>query len=262
MPTIELHRTSTAAWFDLMVPDGAMARAFYGKVFGWSYRIAGPETGHYALAQVNGASAAGIGQPIPGSTFPAAWTVYFSVDHADKTASRIEALGGEVVMPPFDIPSAGRMVIAQDPTGAVFGLWQAGKHRGAQIADEPGAMTWCETNTRDAENSCTFYSELLNLRSQRLDAGPQLEYYTLHHPNEDRPVAGVRQMDDSLDVLVPGHWLVYFAVANLKKTIAAIKSLHGVIRHGPFETPYGKVVVATDNQGARFCAIELSQPHG
>ena len=36
-----------------------------------------------------------------------------------------------MLVDPFDVFDAGRMTIAQDPTGATFGVWQAGKHIGA-----------------------------------------------------------------------------------------------------------------------------------
>ena len=44
---------------------------------------------------------------------------------------------------------AGRMTVAQDPTGAIFGVWQAGTHHGAELANEPGSFQWNELETRD-----------------------------------------------------------------------------------------------------------------
>ena len=52
-------------------------------------------------------------------------------------------------MDPFDVFDAGRMTVAQDPTGAVFGIWQAGEHHGAELANEPGSVTWNEVQTPD-----------------------------------------------------------------------------------------------------------------
>ena len=56
-----------------------------------------------------------------------------------------------MLLDPFDVFDAGRMTIAQDPTGATFGVWQAGKHIGAELANEPGTMNWNECQTRDPE---------------------------------------------------------------------------------------------------------------
>ena len=40
----------------------------------------------------------------------------------DADAGRIGELGGQVMVPPMDVPG-GRILVAQDPQGAVFGLF-------------------------------------------------------------------------------------------------------------------------------------------
>jgi uncharacterized protein len=53
---------------------------------------------------------------------PSHWLVYFGSDSVDDDAARIGELGGQVVVPPTPIPG-GRILVAQDPQGAVFGLF-------------------------------------------------------------------------------------------------------------------------------------------
>ena len=74
-------------------------------------------------------------------------------DNADATAANVREAGGTVVVDPFDVFDAGRMTIAQDPTGAVFGVWQAGEHIGAQLANEPGTLNWNECRTTDPDDA-------------------------------------------------------------------------------------------------------------
>ena len=61
-----------------------------------------------------------------GEGIPSHWTTYIASDDVDDTAAKIRDAGGTVLMDPFDVFDAGRMTIAQDPTGATFGVWQAG----------------------------------------------------------------------------------------------------------------------------------------
>ena len=61
-----------------------------------------------------GAHTAGEGE------FPA-WSVWFWVDDCDASASTVEALGGQVYMPPTDM-SFGRGAVVADDQGAVFGI--------------------------------------------------------------------------------------------------------------------------------------------
>ena len=48
------------------------------------------------------------------------WLGYVGVDDVDATVARIDAAGGQVQMPPSDIPQAGRIAMVADPQGAPF----------------------------------------------------------------------------------------------------------------------------------------------
>jgi predicted enzyme related to lactoylglutathione lyase len=48
--------------------------------------------------------------------------VYFDVLDCDATANKAKKLGGEIVMPPTDIPNVGRFAILKDLDGAAFAI--------------------------------------------------------------------------------------------------------------------------------------------
>jgi predicted enzyme related to lactoylglutathione lyase len=50
----------------------------------------------------------------------------------DEATSKVLDAGGKVLMEPFDVMDAGRMAVFADPEGAVFCVWQAKEHKGAQ----------------------------------------------------------------------------------------------------------------------------------
>ena len=81
------------------------------------------------------------------------WTTYLATSDADATARKIKDAGGQVIVEPADVMDVGRMAVAVDPAGAVFGLWQARAFPGAQIVNEPGAMCWNEQMSHDFEGS-------------------------------------------------------------------------------------------------------------
>jgi predicted enzyme related to lactoylglutathione lyase len=60
---------------------------------------------------------------------------------ADETAAAVAEHGGAILLTPGDVGPLGRMAIATDPTGAVFGVWQAGMHI-AGLVNEPCGLTW------------------------------------------------------------------------------------------------------------------------
>ena len=51
----------------------------------------------------------------------------------------------------------GRMAVAADPGGAVFGIWQARAHTGFGLANEPGSVCWNENMSRELDRNKAFY---------------------------------------------------------------------------------------------------------
>lgn len=241
-------------WFDLMTSDAESARAYYHAILGWEYDISGPEMGHYAVGMLDGAPTAGIGTIPEGAGFPPSWTVFFGVADADAAAKAVTGNGGTVMMGPESVADVGRYAIVQDPTGAVFGLWQPGIHTGAGLVGEHGGMAWCEVNSRDAEKAATFYAKIFGLRDQVLEMQGS-PYHMLHAA--DQPVCGALQMTAEWGELPP-HWMTYFAVRDIEAAKATVLKHGGQVPFGPFDSPYGKIIVTKDPQGAAVSFIELS----
>jgi predicted enzyme related to lactoylglutathione lyase len=84
------------------------------------------------------------------------------------------------------------MAIFADPNGAVFGVWQAGVHQGAEVVNEPGSFTWSELLTRDVDKAKRFYGEAFGLEPSRLPDGRRTP---VHGAERGRPRCG-RHRDD------------------------------------------------------------------
>ena len=61
---------------------------------------------------------------------------------------------------------AGRMAVLQDPTGAVFQVWEPKRHIGAKILDEPGALCWTELDDARHEGAEEVLHVALRLDSE------------------------------------------------------------------------------------------------
>ncbi len=57
-----------------------------------------------------------------GEKMPSHWMAYVSVADVDATAAKVENLGGQIRVPPRDIPGVGRFCVITDPTGAWVSL--------------------------------------------------------------------------------------------------------------------------------------------
>lgn len=256
MTTVKQHAPGSVTWVDLATPDIEGARRFYGELFNWKFSIGPAESGHYTMCLAHGDNVAGMGQIPDGSPYPPAWTVYFGTADVDASAARIRELGGQVMVGPMDVMQEGRMLISADPCGAVFGLWQAGQHHGAQRVDEPGAMCWREVNVRDLPAARAFYTQLLGLEARPMDA-PGMTYETLHLG--DATIGGLLQMNDKWPAEIPPHWMTYFAVDDVDAAAARVANSGGKVFQPPFDTPYGRMSVVADPYGAVFSIMTMTR---
>lgn len=118
----EAPRDGHCAWNELATPDPEAALEFYGQEFGWAKdgeMDMGP-MGTYHF--VRHGALIGAMMPKPDAMPVPAWSFYFRVPDIDAAATTIAAQGGQIVMPPQEIPGGDYTIIGLDPTGATFAL--------------------------------------------------------------------------------------------------------------------------------------------
>ncbi|GHH72353.1 glyoxalase [Kitasatospora indigofera] len=248
------YEPGTPCWVDLTVKDQQAALDFYRDLFGWQGEVGPAEFGGYAVCALNGRPVAGImaatapeGRPAP----PTVWTTYLASDDADATQRAIADHGGSIVYPVTDIGTTGRMLVAADPAGAVFGVWQPLDFFGAHVVNEPGALTWNELSTSDTEAAGRFYAQALGLRPATVEGLPG--HYALNVG--ERTVGGLRPLPDHLPPGTPSHWTTYFSVDDCDSVVDALVKAGGSVIRPPFDMQAGRMSVVADPQGAVFSLI-------
>jgi hypothetical protein len=211
-----------------------------------------PEAGGYVLCLKDGRQVAGIGPKMGPADAPSAWTTYLAASNADETAGKIKASGGQVLVAPMDVMGQGRMAMAADPGGAVFGLWQARQHTGVQLANEPGSLTWNENLSRDFDGNKAFYHSVFGYEYGDI-GDTRFRYATLKAAGSE--VGGIGELDSSLAAEVQAHWSVYFAVEDTDAAIVAVNGLGGATVRPAWDSPYGRIAVVADDHGAVFSLI-------
>lgn len=243
----------TPTWIDLATPDMEKARGFYRAVFGWDYDIGGPEYAGYTTARLGLRPAAGIGgNTTPdGRTFPPAWGLFFATENIEADVARAVDLGATVLFPAMAVGEYGSMATCVDPGGAPFSFWQAGRHIGAEVTDEPGSATWYELYAADAKQSRDFYAALLNAAADPMPGG--LEYYVLKHG--DTQLGGVMQIDPAWGNFQP-QWVAYFTVSNADDTVAVVIKNGGQVLGPIDDSPFGRIAALMDPFGAYFKVLQ------
>jgi uncharacterized protein len=232
---------------DLAVPDIKAATEFYGSVFGWTFTDTGEEFGHYQVCQVGDRVAAGI-SALDEQDEQAGWTIFLASDDVDGTGKLITENGGSIVVEPFDVGDHGRLLVARDNTGGVFGVWQAGDSIGATIANEPGSLVWEDCRLSDPDAGKRFYSAVFGYTYAPIPGAPS-DYAGFQVNGE---IAGGIGGMYGLPEDTPSHWLPYFSVSDVDATSAAVERGGGTVRRAAEDTPYGRMCSVVDPFGAVF----------
>ena len=183
---------------------------------------------------------------------PPNWGLYVAVDDADAAAARAATLGATVLAPPFDVMDHGRMCVLQDPTGAVFSLWQAKTHAGTGITGTH-TFSWADLNTRNQAQAAAFYSALFDWKmTTGKDMKPASPGGYYHIVNGAEFIGGVPPPEAG-NPHAPSHWLIYVNVADCAGSTAKAKALGA---RASVETmaigAEGWISVLQDPQGAVF----------
>ena len=249
-------------WYELMTTDPDAAQAFYGKVVpGWSVSESIPgEQDYRMIERSDGGFAGGVfglkQEQLDHGARPA-WLGYIGVDDVDGTVARIEAKGGKVLMPAFEIPQ-GRIAMVADPQGNPFYVMKP-----VPPADKPDAesdvfspdaeqrVSWNELSTADPVAARLFYGELFGWVSDDfMDMGEFGEYrFFDHEATRIGAVCGVMPGGT-------GGWRYYVNVPSISKAVETIKAGGGRITVGPHEVPGGShIIIGNDPQGAEFALV-------
>jgi uncharacterized protein len=255
VPEFTSYAHGTPCWTDVTSTDLPRAIEFYRALFGWDAEVAAePEAGGYTMFKLDGKNVA-AGSPPIGEPAASYWTTYLASDTVDDTAEKIRAAGGTVLMDPFDVFDAGRMTIARDPTGATFGVWQANRHIGAQLANDPGTMNWNECQTTDAEAAAAFYEAAFGVEVKPYPMAEGRPPYNVIEVG-GRGVAGIFEINEHMGD-VPPNWSTVFAVANTDETVAKAKELGGTALVEGMDLPdIGRMAVLQDPTGAVFQVLQ------
>jgi predicted enzyme related to lactoylglutathione lyase len=244
--TTGTRKTGEFCWINLLTPQPAEARAFFGTLLGWTY-VEIPGLGH--RVQVGGCDIGGLfdleGPNTPRGT-PPLIGVMLKVDSAAATCEKVTSLGGKA-KPAFDIMDQGRMAVCTDPNGAEFDVWEPKKLHGTDVdSTQHGAPSWFETMTTDVDRAAKFYSGLFGWTPEVMPMpGSTYTTFKLGAAN----VAGMMQITPQMGGLRP-HWKTYFTVTDADETAReavelgaklcmTMKDVPGVCRFCGITSPQG-----------------------
>lgn len=260
MQEVPQHTPGTFCWVEIGTTNADAAKNFYRELFGWDYEDgeAGPGM-IYTMISLNGKAVGGLYQlnsEMLSAGVPPHWLNYVAVANTDEAAAQAAAAGGSVMKGPFDVATAGRMAIIQDPTGAVFALWQPKDMPGSGISHDFGTCCWQELGTTDTQKAKDFYTTLFGWATESFPGS--MEYTIFKKSNEG--VGGMYEITPEMGS-IPPHWLTYFAVADCDATVQKATELGGSVVKTAEDIPgVGRFAILRDPASAVFAILKPIPP--
>lgn len=239
----------------LMTTDRPGAMGFYSDLFGWDYVVPPTGSSRPVTATIGGVRVALITEEpefLVQEGAPPQWQVFLQVDDLRVASARVQATGG-TLLASFVSGGVARVVMAQDPCGALINFRTVDGDTDARVEDEPGAPGWLELVAEDYERTFDFYREVTGLSTTTVPMGDGQPAYTLF-------TSGIEAVGGAWPPDQPGmhpRWRVYFTVDNLETTIALALGLGAELEAEPaVASGVGSWAALCDPQGAQFSVLE------
>jgi predicted enzyme related to lactoylglutathione lyase len=255
-PPSEEHHVGKVVFVELVTPDLAASKRFYGELLGWSFRDITAGTAEYAEALLDGRPVAGIfHKALPaGDKRQPAWRSFFAVSDVDAAEKTAVDHGAKLLHGPKSFPERGRQAVLADPQGAVFALLASSSGDPPDVLAAPGEWIWSTLVTSDPDADAAFYQALFGYEVFDLPARTGARHLLFASEEYARASA------NSLPAQRPGehpHWLNHVRVADAEKAAATVTALGGLIIVAPhLDRQGGKVALVADPQGAVFGLME------
>jgi predicted enzyme related to lactoylglutathione lyase len=253
------HHTGKVIFVELVTPDLAASKRFYGELLGWSFRDITSGTTEYAEALLDGHAVAGLFQKKqkPGEQRQPAWLSFFAVADVDAAAKTAEAQGAKLLFGPKSFPERGRQAVLADPQGAVFALLASSSGDPPDVLASPGEWIWNSLLTSDPDADAAFYQAIFGYEVFDLPARAGARHLLL--ASEDYARASANSLPAKQPEARP-HWVNFVRVADAQTAAAKAASLGGSVVVAPhLDRHGGKVALVADPQGAVLGLMEWSE---
>ena len=255
VPT-DKHQVGKFVWFDLYTDDMEAVTQFYQGLFGWSF-----ESVHFGTRQVKTIvsgripiATAILSLPLDKKIKESRWLGYISVEDVDQASKIIEKNKGILHVRPKNLPDRGRVAVATDPEGAIFGLLSSTHGDPVDTGIRENLWMGSELWTTNLNSALGFYGKIAGYEHRRVGIGTESDYLLL--VKDSKPLAGVVTI--TWENIKP-DWLPYIAVSDVVAMTKRAEKLGGRILVSPdTKMPNGRVAILADPSGAIFAIQELT----
>jgi uncharacterized protein len=259
-PPVQEHHEGKVIWAELVTPDLAAAKRFYGGLFGWTFEDIHAGRMEYSVARLDGVPVAGLLQrPRPaGRPSQPAWLTFLSVTDIAAASQAVKAHGGKELSSPHAYRQRGRQAVYADPQGAVFAVMNSRSGDPPDVPVAPGKWIWSALVTRDPGTDAAFYQHVFGY--EVFDASEAREGDSGHLvlASEEYARASINPLAASAPT--HPHWIDFVRVTDIAAAVAKARQLGGQVLVEPRQDRHGgRVALIADPAGARVGLLEWTE---
>jgi predicted enzyme related to lactoylglutathione lyase len=255
-PATQEHHPGKVIFVELVTPDLAASKRFYGALFGWTFRDIDAGGTPYAEAMLADQPAAGLFQRniAAGEHRQPAWLTYISAPDVDATVQTASQQGAKVLFAPHSFPDRGREAVLMDPQGAAFAILASSSGDPPDLLAEPGEWIWSSLITRDPDTDAAFYQKLFGYDVVEPPPAREGQHLILAAGGYARASVNSPPAERPDDY---PHWINFVRVDDAVATSAKIVELGGRVLVEPHvDRAGGKIALVADPLGAVFGLLE------
>jgi predicted enzyme related to lactoylglutathione lyase len=254
VPASTEHHTGKRIYAELVTPDIAAAKQFYGQLFGWTFEDFIQRDAIFTQASQNGQVIGGIYQkPLPPGRRPN-WISFIATQNVAATTAQATQNGAKILLAPRAFANLGQEAILADPQGAVFAILQSNSGDPPDVLVQQGDWIWSSLIATDPTADAAFYKTLFGYEIYNLTDPQDAQHLILASDKFAR--ASVNPIPSAWVGAKP-RWLNYIRVDNAAATDTKIIALGGrVIQPPHIDRHGGKIAIVADPAGALFGVME------
>jgi len=243
------YTTNQFCWHGIITTDTEKATTFYGNALPFSIVTTEMGGDNVSMVAAGDIPRAHIAAP-PAEGIPSHWEHYLRVDDVDASTAAAEANGGQVLVPPTDIPP-GRFSAVASPSGAVFNLFhEADEATAANPPAGAGSVHWTELHSKDVDADLAWLTSSFGFDIDEMPM-PDGPYFILK--SGDAMCGGVMAQQNPE---APAMWLPWIEVTDVDATLSNIDAAGGRAVTPLMDVPtVGRMAVVADPTGGVFGVI-------
>ena len=236
--------TSSFVWHDLFTTNIPASKAFYGGLFGYTFKDSENAT---TFSNADGEQGA-IVQIDYSLEMPPHWLGYITVKDFVRTAYHVGVEGGKLL-------STGKgFVVFTDPEGAPLKAVQ-GTTDISVDSSSVGAIVWDELLCQNVAKQCEFFQLMTGWNILQQELWPAGSSILFTSGEGETTMAGVREVNPAK--VQNSLWLSYFRVDNVEESLRKVKELGGNVITDVLSLPnIGLYAVVTDDLGSVFALLQ------